>query len=658
MPQLFNNQLDEPIILDGDVTFSKGQASNVRKNVIIEGGYDIGKNTDFDVFGNISTRRGVAQLVGDSITGKWDHLDGATDTWTTSTSPSTRFSALKWSASLDGSILKVGYFDTPKPLEQIILANSDPDNVTPGNRYLIKYVGETGSVESTSGTFASTATDVYFAQLVDRMYYCDGVGALKYVNDDSAAQAITAGIISSVRITNKGQGYTTAPTVTVAGEGSGTGASFTVTLGPSGRVVDIAVSGSMSNYAEGTSISLTPAPTDPEGTDATAEPRISQTPSEPKLLVSHANRLFCASADVDIASDTLFASDLLDGESWDILGNSIRVGGGDGDPITALLPWYGFKLIVFKERSVWVVDTDPSQEVADWEVRLINNRVGCVSHQTAQQVGPDVYFLSRDGVRSMSTIEAGAQTDVSSPLSAPINDYIERITKGSVDRSCAVYYKNRYFLSVPLDGATTPDTTLVFNAEQGSWSGFWVGWEPRSFVVTAFSGKIRLQFGDNAGKLYTWQDFVDEASATESDYKDQTADYETKLLSRAYNYKEIYADKLGYQVEFDVDNRFSNSQDVSFFYLRDMNGLNNGILLETGDAMLTEDDKLLQAEVLGTLERDVAVPAKDAHFTKSYNMLSRGKFKEVQYMASTNGGRLSLHAVKSSAFADTINPER
>ena len=74
MPQLFNNQLDEPIILDGDVAFSKGQASNVRKNVIVEGGYDIGKNTDFDVFGNISTRRGVAQLQDDVTDGVWSEI--------------------------------------------------------------------------------------------------------------------------------------------------------------------------------------------------------------------------------------------------------------------------------------------------------------------------------------------------------------------------------------------------------------------------------------------------------------------------------------------------------------------------------------------------------------------------------------------------------
>ena len=165
-------------------------------------------------------------------------------------------------------------------------------------------------------------------------------------------------------------------------------------------------------------------------------------------------------------TDQIFCSDVLDGEAWDLLGNSIRVGAGDGDAVTALVPWFGFQVLVFKERSVWSVDADPSLEVADWEIKLVNNRVGCVAHQTVQQVGPDVMFLSRDGVRSLSTIEAGAQTSISSPLSAPINDYIERINRTHVAKSCAVYYRNRYMISVPLDSDTYPMTSLVFNAEQ------------------------------------------------------------------------------------------------------------------------------------------------------------------------------------------------
>ena len=74
MPIQENSQLDDQIAFDGDVSFSGGQASNVRKNTIAEGAYSIGKNTDFDTFGNIVSRKGVAQLVGDVIDSVWGDI--------------------------------------------------------------------------------------------------------------------------------------------------------------------------------------------------------------------------------------------------------------------------------------------------------------------------------------------------------------------------------------------------------------------------------------------------------------------------------------------------------------------------------------------------------------------------------------------------------
>tara|TARA_R110002110_G_scaffold41279_13_gene131317 strand:- start:812 stop:2722 length:1911 start_codon:yes stop_codon:yes gene_type:complete len=636
MPQLDNSLADDPIFIDGDISFSAGQASNVRKNVIGEGAYDIGRNVDFDMFGNVSTRRGTAQLQDAVVDSTWDALS---DDWESIT--------LKWSDVLSAAINQIAYFDTPSPYEKIVIASNDE----------ISLAGETGSIATVSGASYS-GEDIYFAQLVDRMYYCDGVAAgLSYINDSSANAAVAAGKITSVRISVNGKGYTTAPTVTVAGAGSGSGATFSVTMGPGGRVVDIAVTAQGSNYDRATSISLTAAPSG--GTDATAEPRVSATPSKPKLLTAHSNRLFCSTADTSVPGDTLYVSDILDGESWDLLGNSIRIGGGDGDPITALLPWFGFKMLVFKERSVWSVDANPAQEVGDWEIKLINNRIGCIAWRSAQQVGPDVFFLSRDGVRSLSTIESGAQTDVSSPISAPINDYIERITRTKAHRSCAVYYRNRYLLSVPLDDGTEPTTTLVFNAEQKSWSGYWSGWTPLSYAVTAFGGKIRLQFGDNSGKLFTWLDYVAEKDATDSYYKDQTTGYATKLTSRAYNFKEVYADKLGYQVEYDLDNKLPSSQTVDFFFLKNMTEAGNELLMEDSDTITDEaGDPITEESGEVELESGVVIPHDTGHYVKAFNMLSRGKFKEIQYIVTTDVGRLSLHSIKASAFSDAIDPER
>ena len=81
-----------------------------------------------------------------------------------------------------------------------------------------------------------------------------------------------------------------------------------------------------------------------------------------------------------------------------------------------------FKLVVLKERSIWVVDANPSVDVSSWTISLLSDRVGCVSHKSVQQVGADVYFLSREGIQSVSNIEAGSQAAVQVAVSAPIDD--------------------------------------------------------------------------------------------------------------------------------------------------------------------------------------------------------------------------------------------
>ena len=641
MPIQENNELDDVVLLDGNLSFSGGQASNVRKNNISESAYAIGKNTDFDTFGNIVSRKGVAMLVGDVVDSIWG--DVTTD-WDATT--------IMWTTTLNGSVDSISYFDTPS-VEKIVVAESDSSAAT----YKIKIVGATGSISDTGGTFSSSADSVYFAQLTDRMYYCDGVGSLAYIDDASVSQAITANKITSVKITEKGSGYTTVPTATFSGTG-GSGAAATPLLGFGGNVIACSFTDNGSGYSpdEPPSVTFSAAPTG--GVTATGVANISQTPLKPKLLTSHTNRLFCSSADTSVPSDTLYVSDILDGESFDLISSAIRVGDGTGDPITAIASWYSYNLLVFKQRSVWVVEADPSQSASDWPIKLINNGVGCVAHNSVQAVGSDVFFLSHDGVRSLSTIESGAQTDVSTPISAPINDQLKQKTEGFESKSCSAYYDNRYMISICSNGIEVPNRTYVYNTEQKAWSGFWTGWQPNDFTVTGFGDKTRLQFADQSGKIYTWLNFIDLEGESESYYLDQTTPYETELVTRAYNFKEIYAQKIGYQVEFNLDNELSQDQKVSFFYLKNMDGYEAQILQENGYEIETEDGYDLTQTFLGELESDVVIGNGDRHFVKGFNMLSKGKFEDIQYVIATDSGRLSLHSVETSAFPETINPER
>ena len=413
MPLLENSATDDQILLDGDTGFVGGQTSNVRRNIIKQGAYTAGQNIDFDVFGNLVTRRGASQGLTNAAGERWNE---ATDDWDTTT-------RVWGTGDLDGAIVSAGVLDNTST-EMIVLAEYDGSSVKN-----IRTLENGTAFSSPIATF--TGTDVYFAQLSDRMFWCDGSGDLQYVTTAGAASgSLTAGKVTSVTITEKGSGYDAVPTVTFSGGGAAAG---TAVLGYDLGVARV----DMTNEGTGYSSSAPPtvtfsAPT--SGTTATGVAHISQLPSKPKLLTSHTNRLFCCSEDASVPQDLIYVSGILDGESWDVAGDQIRVTRGDGDPIMALCPWYDFKLVVLKERSIWVVDANPAQNVSDWTISLITDRVGCVSHKSVQQVGADVYFLSREGIQSVSNIEAGAQAAVNVAISAPIDDFINRINQDIFNR--------------------------------------------------------------------------------------------------------------------------------------------------------------------------------------------------------------------------------
>jgi len=638
MPLLENSATDDQILLDGDTGFTGGQASNVRRNLIKEGAFTAGKNIDYDVFGNLVTRRGASQETADAETSRWDDLSTAWESVST-----------VWGISdLAGAIISASVLDN-QSTELFTLAEYDGASVKN-----IRTLEEGSAMSAAIATFSGT--DVYFAQLSDRMYWCDGSGVLQYITTAGAAgTSIVAGKVTSITITEKGDGYDAVPTVTISGGGAAAG---TAVLGYKLGVARVNITNEGTGYSSSAPPTVTfSAPT--SGTTATGVANVSQLPSEPKLLTSHTNRLFCCSADTDFLPDQVFVSGILDGESWDIAGDQIRVTKGDGDPIVALSPWYDFKLVVLKERSIWVVDANPSVDVSSWTISLLSDRVGCVSHKSVQQVGADVYFLSREGIQSVSNIEAGSQAAVQVAVSAPIDDFINRINQDQWGKCASAYYGNRYMLSLPLDDSTIPNVTLVYNTLHKSWSGYWTGWEPRAFAVSAFGGKIRLNFGDEEGKFYTWRDYVHEGDATVSDYMDDLDSYESEVISRGYNFKEMYSDKLGYQVEFDLENFYYNqSQEVKFYYLKNMSDEIIGLATEGDSVLDAEDDASLDGwssrELLGT----ETISNRESHFIKGYNLLSKNKFKEIQFVAQAASGRLALQAVKTSAFPDTIDPQR
>ena len=521
MPFQSSDALDDQMLLDGSTGFSTGVISATRPDGIPATSMESAINMDYDDFGNLVTRLGTVSLAGNSITANWEDI---ITNWESTTS---NFGS---NLPINATVLSGFYFDTAAS-ERLVIAVNDLSTSTKS-----LYFGSPGvSYNLISGsTLNASASYVYFAQLNDKLFYSDGLGTLKYVSSSNLDSSTAAGKISRIDVINQGSNHGSIPTITVAAPPSGITATATAVVASDGNLVFITITNPGSGYTTAPAITISPAASSHAVAFVSLTP-----PAKPIFLTTHTNRLFAVSADTSIQPDTLYFSDILDGESWDPLG-SLRIG-GDGDPIKGLYSWFGYQLIVFKERSIWSVNADPTQDAADWTISLISGNIGCSSHRSITAVGPDVFFFSRDGIRSLQQIQAGTQTSVGLALSSPINDLISRIDKTKLDLCDGVFWNNRYLLAVPfvaeepailgieseyalltensldiaLEGALNENNAIiVYHSLARSWLGYWDNWIVNDFIPTSFStfGPVLMFAGDiisvsaGAGQVWSFND--------------------------------------------------------------------------------------------------------------------------------------------------------
>lgn len=367
-----------------------------------------------------------------------------------------------------------------------------------------------------------------------------------------------------------------------------------------------------------------------------------------KYLAWHSQRLCLAGMTSE--PDAIYFSDFLDGTAWDSTLQQLRVGGGDGDPITGLAPWTQFDLLVLKRHSIWVVncnplqnnDTDHPASVEDFAIQRLNPNIGCVANRSAVQVADDIWFLSDDGVRSAQrSVATDARSEIGAALSYPVQDIIDRITASAIGTSAACYWNHRYMLAIPLDGSSRPNYTLVYNTLTQSWSGLWTGWTPTAWTLNASAGQVRLNFGQADGTVAEWLDYVHPDAEVDATFQDAGADISTSLLTRAFLFQDPVSPKTGFNCEME----FNGSQaDCTVEVILD----DAGPLPLQDAALVTRSASLyLPLTLPFTLPRAGIV-------RRARDLQAFGQFRELQFSLTTTSGKLALRSIMASAFIDTM----
>lgn len=284
-------------------------------------------------------------------------------------------------------------------------------------------------------------------------------------------------------------------------------------------------------------------------------------PPRAKFGVYHLNRLFLAG---EAANPTyLWFSTILDTQAWNYGSNVFKFGQGSGQVITGLALYRNFELIVFLDKSIEVLLTDPpgsSTPLSDWSRQVLDPRIGCASNATIQPVGEDIFFIDQDGhLRSLNrTIQDAAQGAISTPLSDPIRPDVEQFNKTKLSEAVGRVFSDRYYLlSVAMSGSDRPNRIYVYDISQHIWMGYWDGLSAASMdiatmVVSDVEGQGQRIYGGSGTAIgEVWQLLAG--------VNDDGVAIELEAISKAYDMGQPEADK----VYSDTEVR-ANATDTSF----------------------------------------------------------------------------------------------
>jgi hypothetical protein len=603
----FTDATDDVLSVAVTPSFEGGQVSGISPNLIADNAASELLNMTIAPNGNLQTRQGIE---------------------TVSTSLST-------ASTVQGMF----YFDTPD-IETIILGS---------NGTLYKYNTGSSTFSSTGGTFNNSVNQLEFAQLNNKLFWADGNSDLQFTDGTDNHKQGTS--IASITVTNQGSGYNSGvPTVTIGTPTAGYGTTATA----------IAVVSSNTYAGSGylTAPSVTFSGGGGSGAAATAVISTQLAPTGLRLIKSFTNRLFAVGTGEN--RNTLYASDILDPEIWKTT-NSIIVGGDDGEDIIAIQPFYGFQIIVFKRNKIYLVDVTPSTTLttgtaistitntaAEWTVQTISNRVGCIAGRSVALVNKDVFFLSNDGIRSISRSMADDFSTVGLTISEPVKDIIARINRSYVETVNATFHNNRYLMAIPLDTATKPSHILVYNSIFNSFEGLWEIPAAR-MVETSFSSGFttntpKLCIGTTTSRVGHLTDYKDgDTVDPTTGFQDFGTGYTSRITTKAYEFDDRFALKYGshYEIEF----YYSGSTNATISMRRDTDG--NDITLGTGVDTTSPNGITLPFTLPASFSSQVVKRRADS--LRSYE-----KWRNIKLKISAPTQKLAIRGIIMAANPDTI----
>ncbi len=224
--------------------------------------------------------------------------------------------------------------------------------------------------------------------------------------------------------------------------------------------------------------------------------------------------------------DTISVSNFLDFNDWDAL-DAFTINNGSNDQVVGVAPWTLNEFLVFMRNSIFYVNVGSNRYLTgdalsnDSYVKTLATDIGCSARKSIVQAGGGVFFLSDNGVYFLQPQPASAESmkllTMADPISAPIDDVIQRINRTYAHRAVATYWNNRYYLAVPLDSSVDNNAILVYNFILKQWESvdtYPSGFDVFDFVIAKRDNQRRMYIIDTDNGIFlseqlNWDEYQD-----------------------------------------------------------------------------------------------------------------------------------------------------
>jgi hypothetical protein len=239
-------------------------------------------------------------------------------------------------------------------------------------------------------------------------------------------------------------------------------------------------------------------------------------------------------------TDELIATDILDYNTVDPIGQNFRIASGGDDFIVGIEPFSEDTILVFCRKSIYRLG-GTSGSLADCNLSVVTPELGCAARRTIIQVGNKVYFLSDNGIFGLEYLDEYNLRGLELPLSEAINPTISRINTDAIDKAVGRYHDNRLWFAIPVDGARENNMLIVYNLLNQGWESIdqvnSLDFNIRDMIVAQEGAKNKLYITTTEGGVHEVDGFDggDQVSVSAGVSIPETLDVNSKLVSREYD---------------------------------------------------------------------------------------------------------------------------